>query len=194
MTGNAFTRESYIPKGSTKVQDKESGAVAYLYERNGVPYAAAFYGKAVKPNWHYRFRSPESRESQLRKFFAGCRERNARVAERRKARREFQHHYQVGEILNTCWGYEQTNREFFEVVEIRGKFLILREVAQARHEHAWAQGTCVPLPGQYIGEPIRRLAGQYGVKIDDVRTAHKSTTQTVGGVKVVKPIGWTAYH
>src|SRR4051794_14833133 len=184
----------YVPKGATKIQDKKSGAVAYLYERHRQPCAAVFYAKASKPARQFRFRSAVTRESRIRGFFQGCREHQARVAARRQERKAFAHDYQVGDILNTCWGYEQTNREFFEVVEVRGKWLIFREVAQDRHEHAWAQGTCVPLPGQYIGEPIRRLAGPYGVKIDDVRTARKSATQTVAGVKVVQPIGWTAYH
>ena len=45
----------YIPKGARKVADRQSDAVAYLYETAGKPYAIAYCGKRAKPDWHHRF-------------------------------------------------------------------------------------------------------------------------------------------
>jgi hypothetical protein len=102
--------------------------------------------------------------------------------------------YKVGEILHTCWGYDQTNIEYFEVVELRGKHVILRELAQERTATGFDQGNCAPIAGKYVGEPIRRLAQERGIKIDDCRTAFRSATTTVAGVEVHKPLGWSAGH
>ena len=34
----------------------------------------------------------------------------------------------VGEILSTCWGYEQTNCDFFQIVKMTDKSIWLREI------------------------------------------------------------------
>lgn len=195
MRGYRPQREWYIPQGATKVACKGADAVAYLYSNpQGRPAAVMFAGKAQKPSARYYYMSEKKREEAVKRFFDGCRAHAARVAKEKAQRAAWVNDYKVGDILDTCWGYEQTNREFFEVVAVRGKTLVLRELAQETVETAWAQGKCVPLPGVYIGEPIRRRAGQYGVKIDDVRRATRSRTTDIGGVKVVDPVGWTAYH
>lgn len=183
----------FIPTGATKITDKASDAVAYLYVSAGRPCARIFYGKQGKPALACYFRDEKSREATVRRYFEHRQTSFAAKAEARQERKNFQHDFQVGDVLNTCWGYEQTNREFFEVVEIRGKHVVLREIAQERTEDGWCRGKTVPLVGNYIGQPIKRLAGRYGVKIDDVRRASRSDTDTVGGVKVVRPIYWTAY-
>lgn len=199
-----FTRDFYIPKGSLKVADKQSDAVAYVYaSAAGVPFAMVFVGKADKPLWHYRFKTAERRDRAVLQAFENRREALKRNADRRAERKAWVPDYKVGQVLRTCWGYEQTNVEFFEITEIRGKYAILRELAQARAETGWAQGKCAPLPGEYAapryqgddrGAPIRRLMQQHGIKIDDVRTAYRVDTERVGGVEVIKSANWTAYH
>jgi hypothetical protein len=61
----------------------------------------------------------------------------------------------VGDILNTCWGYDQTNREFFEVIEVSGQYVTVREIAQASETTRMDQGRCVPQSGSFIGKPLR---------------------------------------
>lgn len=47
-------------------------------------------------------------------------------AQQEKTARDF---IKVGDILYTCWGYEQTNTEFFKVIKIIGKrYFLIREV------------------------------------------------------------------
>lgn len=184
----------YIPTGATKIADKKSDAVAYFYRNaSGKPCARVFYGRQGKPALACYFNTDKAREECVRRYFEARQRTSAHKAEAREERRNFQHDFQVGDVLNTCWGYEQTNREFYEVVEVRGKHVVLREIAQERTEDGWCRGKTVPMVGQYIGEPIKRLAGRYGVKIDDVRRASRSDTEVVAGVRVVKPIYWTAY-
>lgn len=94
--------------------------------------------------------------------------------------REFVHSAKVGDIYRTSWGYDQTNVEFFKVVEIRGKFAILREIACASRGDGFGSEKCVPQSGAFLeprykgddqGLPIRRLIQDGRIRIDDVRTA-----------------------
>jgi hypothetical protein len=69
----------------------------------------------------------------------------------------------------------------------------VREIAQERTETGFMSGSCAPLAGKYIGEPLRRLAQKTGVKIDSVRTAFRSKAEKVAGVDVHKPLYWSSY-
>lgn len=196
-------REFYIPKKALKVADKRSDAVVYLYGFGEKFGAIGFVGKANKPAFNYTFRKPERREEHIREFFTNYRDRLARKAAVKSARVAWVPTYKVGDIFRTCWGYEQTNVEYFEIIEIKGKHAILREICQESVETGWLQGKCAPLPGQFAapryagddrGQPIRRLMQEHGIKIDDVRTAWLVKGDIVGGVRVIQPSSWSAYH
>ncbi len=183
----------YIPAGAVKVADKLSDAVAYLYERQGKPIACVYVGSQSKPVSACSYRNPQSRERDVRAAFETRRGVLALKRQRQEERKAYQPTYKPGDILGTCWGYEQTNREFFQVVELKGKHVILRELAQERVDTGWNRGNAVPLPGSYVGEPIRRLAQPHGIRIDSCRLATPSAVDDVAGVKVVRPVGWSSY-
>lgn len=190
----------YVPEGSQAFTVEGVDAVAYLSERNGAFYAIAYAGKADRPAFNYRFRSEASRQAHLDNFFA-CRKGHAeRVAKRAAERKAFQHDVKVGDIFYTNWGYEQTNVEFFEVTEVRGKHVIVRELAQDSETTGFMSGNCVPIPGKFCGPPIRKLvlgSGREGgsLKMSDWgRYAWKyERKEIVPGVKVGRPIGWSSY-
>lgn len=193
-------REFYIPPGAVKVADKLSDAVAYLYtnvERK--PCARVFFGKQSTPVVRCYYRSEAERESAVTRAFAGRREWKARNVEAQAKRKAFIPTFKVGDIFRTSWGYDQTNVEFFEIVEIKKKMAVLRGLKQARVETSSMVGICAPLPGDFIAEdkydgaPITRLMQDGRIKIDDVRTAWPVEKETVAGVEVVKTSSWTAY-
>lgn len=187
-----FTRDFYIPKNATPRQDPESDAIAYTYESaGGVLYAIGFAGKRNKPDFHYRYRSEGQREKAISDHFAGRRGTLARVKADRDARQNYVHDYKIGDVLDTCWGYEQTNREFFQIVDVKGKMVTLREIAQKTVRTYHSGGKCAPLVDQFIGEPITRRAGQHGVKIDDVRRASRSKFVQVGTVRVYDSVSFS---
>lgn len=189
------SREFFIPKGAIKIVDKRSDAVAYLYTTKvGNPGAMTFVGKQAKPLTHFTYRDEGRRAKAVESIFVTRRSTLAAKAERDAKRKAFVHAYKVGDVFRTCWGYDQTNVEYFEIVEVLGKFVMLRELAQARDESGWHRGTCTPLPGSYIGEPIRRLAQDGRIKIDDVRTAWPVKPEVVAGVPVYGTTSWSADH
>lgn len=192
-----LTREFYIPKGSVKVADKLSDAIAYLsINSKGKPRATVFFGKQSKPVADYYYTDESSRAKRVGEMFTIRRAAQKRVSDNRAEAKAFVHSVQVGDMFKTCWGYDQTNVEFFEVVEVRGKFAILREVAQVSEANGFGQDKCVPQSGAYLapryegddrGQPIRRLI-QKGyrdephIRIDECRSASPWGTRVAGAV------------
>ncbi len=147
-----------------------------LEDHNGAPYCKAWRGKARKPFAYYRFRSPERRSEWIaeQKVEEDAREeyKAKRKAEDAEKLAEMVARVQVGTILYTSWGYDQTNVEFFEVVARKGKrTAVLREIAADQEQTGFMSGKVTPRPGGYIGDPIERRIGPYGLRIDDVRSA-----------------------
>ncbi len=91
------------------------------------------------------------------------------MVERRAASR-LPHALKVGDILYSSWGYDQTNIDFYQVIELRGKTqVILRELAQDRIKTGWLQGDATPKLGEFTSDPIRRKADhQNNVRICSV--------------------------
>jgi hypothetical protein len=86
----------------------------------------------------------------------------------------------VGDILYESWGYDQTNVNFYEVLEVLGVMVVIREVP-SRQVSDDGDGTVkvVAVPGRYIGQPMRKKikpAGvdsrSYSVKIRSFSNAH----------------------
>lgn len=192
----SLTREFYIPNGARKVQHLHTTAVAYLYERDGKPYAVTFYGKSQKPTWHYHFANTAKREQRIAGFFASClahkHMQQARTAERKSAGRGLAE----GDVLSAMWGYEQTNIDYYQVTKLIGDSMVeVRKIATDREETEWQQGKVVPMLGQFVGVVLRRKARNGSVRIDDVRQASKVEPMAlIGGKPVYAAQHFTAYH
>jgi len=78
--------------------------------------------------------------------------RKAKTAARRAARAEFVNPYQVGQILYSSWGYDQTNIDYYEVIEVRPTTLVIRGLAQEHDRCNMSGGYCWPTPGRYLDD------------------------------------------
>lgn len=74
------------------------------------------------------------------------------------------HNVKVGTIFYTSWGYEQTNVNFYEVIELVGKCtLVLQELEQIRTPDGYGlSGNTNPVPSSYIGNPFRKRINSDG--------------------------------
>lgn len=56
-------------------------------------------------------------------------------ADKEKAKKDIranmQHNYKVGDILYDSWGWEQTNIDFYEVVEVSEKSIVIEEIGSS---------------------------------------------------------------
>lgn len=185
----------WAPDGATRTETEHGTVYTYM---SGARFAALVYaGKARKPTFHYAFRTGEARDKYIAEWADGCAKRADMMARRKAERDTFAHSLKVGDMLKTCWGYDQTNVEFFEVVAVAGKHVVVREVEQVVESDGpfSMTGRCAPLPGAYIGEPIRKkvLPGNT-IKFESYRYASLcDRIQVAPGVSVVPAARWSAY-
>jgi len=84
--------------------------------------------------------------------------KQSRVAENAKAREEFVNPYKAGDILYSHWGYEQTNREFYQVVAVGSRSLKLREIGSVSvRSTSWCSDECSPVKDKFLDEEIHRV-------------------------------------
>lgn len=159
-----FDRSFYIPEDAVEVDTKGTDAAVWTYETNragmaGI-YAVGFHGKAQKPDFHVRFRTLAHRAEYIIDYIEGRRRRAEVIAERKVTAKQ-PHTLKLGDILESSWGYDQTNIDFYEITRLIGTTMVeIRELAQERKETHFMQGDCTPVPGHYISEPTRhRIAG-----------------------------------
>jgi hypothetical protein len=69
------------------------------------------------------------------------------------------HGVHVGDIFYTTWGYEQTNVEFFQVVELKGKqTAIIREIhAEITRHTAYMSGEKRPLRDNWASDKMHTV-------------------------------------
>ena len=160
----------WIPKGAEERTRAGVGAVVYI---TGEKEALGFIGRARKPAWRYRFVSMERRDIYIERFFDQVQRLQDRRQVRRAERTEFRTALVVGDILFTTWGYEQTNVNFFQVIEVlpSGRSVRLRALKSEIKEHSRGAmcGVSTPIRDQFEGDPMLkrvipgdRCASEYG--------------------------------
>lgn len=167
MSRLTLPREFYIPKGAAAYRPKGLEAVVYFYNdphKQNRPTAKAFSGKKAKPDWFVTFQSEERRAAYVKNWEDGLRAHQARKEEERQAKASYQHTFQVGDILYNSWGYDQTNIDWYEVTAVRGKQIVIREIAGKVADapgYSPMSGMTVPCPGQYVGPEITKRPTGY---------------------------------
>lgn len=190
MMRRVHRREDYIPKGARAFRDRQSSAVVYAYPINTTNRLGliGFHGRAQKPDFRYAFPDAAGRERYARDFLKRWREWEA-------ARKPKVRQLEVGDILRSSWGYDQTNIDFYEVTALIGERMVeIREInSGATYENKNMAGHCVPLPGDYAGPPMRKFADGESVKVRSFAWAYKVDPILRGGVKTYDPSRYTAY-
>ena len=78
--------------------------------------------------WEYHS-SASSRDSKVDRIVANYERRAREKAQAREDAKNFQHGYQIGDILYSSWGYDQTNVDFYQVTKLIGaKMIEIQEI------------------------------------------------------------------
>jgi len=99
---------------------------------------------------------------QLQKVGEKIKEAYEQTQEQEKIAEDF---IKVGDILYTCWGYEQTNTEFFKVIKIIGKrYFLIREVKAKTIKDNGNMSAIVRATNEFIEdkEPIKAYCSKGG--------------------------------
>jgi hypothetical protein len=144
------------------------------------PSKRARLGFTVKFN--YYFRTAERMAEFLKDFIENEKKvieiKETRKLEAKKRKQALVDDVKVGDLFVSTWGFEQTNVDFYEVVEKKGATVTVREIAAARVEgseypHGMADEV-VPVKGKYIGEPMKKRLNAYGFNINSFASARKT--------------------
>lgn len=67
----------------------------------------------------------------------------------------------LGTILSYSWGYEQTNVDFYQVVKVTKKTVMIREIGSELKLDGYMSGYRTPMFDNFTGEPIRKFKKDY---------------------------------
>jgi hypothetical protein len=143
--------------GVTTYKAKDGGMVAYTYTRSATQAVIkAYKGKALKPYYFYSIK-PEQLAKKLEQLF---KEHAAITAMRKeqKAKANAPHKFEVGHILRSMWGYDQTNIDYYQVTAVLGPRMIeIRPIASQNvsSDGPSMTGKCVPALDAFKGGPMR---------------------------------------
>ena len=167
-----------IPNDARCVLEHANGSACYTYETAGAFYAIAFWGTAGRSLWHYRYRTDERRNQAILDFRESVEDSVERRAKLKADKAAWTNPLKVGDILHTCWGYDQTNTEFFAVTRVSGRRVLVREIAADFEGTGFMSGKTWPaMPIRFVGDETMHTAQPCGktgvyVKIDECRTAY----------------------
>lgn len=93
-------------------------------------------------------------------------------------------YFQVGDVLYSSWGYEQTNINFYQVVKATDKTVWVREISkQIEEEYNTYSNVVKPNTDDFISEVFRRKIQHYmsnpSIEINSFANASKITKETL---------------
>lgn len=127
-----------------------------------VGYCTKKVSKARFPKalFNYRFRSAERMAEFCMEWIEKV-ERNinaekARKEQKKIAQQNMNHNYKVGQFIYNSWGYDQTNINFYQIVGVKEKSIILQEVCKSivAGSEGFMSARVKPVENAFIGEPI----------------------------------------
>ena len=154
-------RTRFIPNGFTAEYETES---LVIYSDRKSMKAIAYKGKSNKPLWHYRFLKMSDMDCRINstiesvlKEVESKRIKAEKLAEL-KADFDIRKFLKVGDILQNTWGWEQTNNDFYQIIEIKGKGkLVCRELCQDYRETGFMSGQTKPIKDSFLKDETEIL-------------------------------------
>ena len=164
--------ERVIPQYESMV--KRAGGVVYLMA--GLE-AKFFAGKALNPTHYYGFKSEEKREAYIEKFFKDLAERAEWKAEEKAKAKAIKekaaNEMKVGDIYYSSWGYDQTNVDFYKILEVKKSSAVIVKIGNKTVLDDGPYTEVAPTPENETGEPMLKRMGEYGFTIASYASATK---------------------
>ena len=144
----------------------------YVSKASGKFMAVAFQGRAQKPLWQYAFRSESQRKQYIKKSIESRKKSLERKKERQDERKNFKHDLKVGSILYASWGYDQTNIDFYQVIEAKAKSVVIRKIGSRVARSERGADYVVPAPNKFTGKAMtKRVSPGNSVRIASYSSA-----------------------
>ena len=132
----ALLNQRYRPTSYTKQIVNEEFGIECFYQTVPECCAILYQGKSAKKVFHFKFANEERMmkfvEEKINNIVANkTSDRNRRNnAKLLTAEMKASDHFKMGDIVINTWGFDQTNVEFYQVIEVLNKKIRVREVYQ----------------------------------------------------------------
>lgn len=151
----------FLTQQDAELQQYLSLTIITYTSAKGQPCAAVWSEKGYKPQYRYAFKDEPQRSEFIQTLKTKEVQREEEKRARMKTYEKEKTQYQKGQILACSWGYEQTNINFYLILERKGDFVTIVEIGQHRKETGFMSGEAMPDRSRIIGEPMRRKITQY---------------------------------
>lgn len=194
---------AWVPDGGQRVRAKSGAweAWTYIHDKTGKHCFVMYRGKSAK-RWKWFHYADRAQMVKALSYWAQKAQELHDAAARRaaevKAKAQEPHGMQVGDVVLSSWGYDQTNADHYQIVAVIGNRTVeVRKLAQDREYSGDMSGTCTPIHGDFVGEVMRRQVDRRGavnVMGRDYGRARKIEPLTVVvGVPCYPRTGWSSY-
>ena len=112
----------------------------------------------------YNYKTPEERDKRVSQLITNITAHNQRKQKAKEERINFVNPAKNGDILVASWGYDQTNIDFYQVVNVTGKFIQIKPISETREYDQAMAGHCKPCPGSFIVSSYEKLNTKYKVR------------------------------
>src|SRR3989304_5229164 len=150
-----WKRNHFIPKDAVRqdIPDVPASVEVFYFTHSNKPSAVAFKGRAQTPAINEIYYSDARRDQRIKEWLEGLNGWEKMKADRKaKIKGEFVS-VQIGDILHTSWGYDQTNGDWYQVTGRTNGTITIRPIASSYKETGFMSGSSTPQPGRFTGPP-----------------------------------------
>lgn len=149
----------------------------FISSTNGVKFFAKVINKNARKLWnatvaYYIFDTEARRDAWVKDMAGIYLAHQARTDARKAERKNYKTDLKPNDILSGSWGYEQTNVEFYKVLNVKGSTVEIRELAQKTvpdsvYSHGMADRR-LPSESFVADAPVlKRLAKSPYIRVND---------------------------
>jgi len=156
------TTIEYFTLKSERVENYKNHILIFEYNAGIFPCAAILRNKEIKPSLHYKFKTEAERVDFINRQKESADNEIFRASEQLKKNLLEVEKYCVGTILYSIWGYDQTNIDFYIVLERVNNTVTLQQIGGTRQYEYDMSGKVTPDTSKTFGEPFKKRINQYG--------------------------------
>lgn len=152
----------YFTLRSERVENYKNHILIFEYKTNGFPCCAILQKREIKPSLHYQFRTEQEREDFIKnqKIHADNEIRRDEIRQQQSI--EEAKKYVTGAIVYSSWGYDQTNVDFYIILERVNNTVTLQQIGGIRQYDHSDSGKVSPDPSKTFGKPFKKRINKYG--------------------------------
>jgi len=139
----------------TEITTKVQGIRAFVNKTDKT--VVLFHGKKKNPTRFYKFKSIEQVlvyiDEEIKKQFDRNAQKESLKLEKAEQAIKNRANVKVGDIFHTSWGYDQTNVEFFQVIEKPTPARVMvRPISMQSEDDGYMSARVKPVKDSFIGE------------------------------------------